>query len=215
MEGGLDTKDFLPENKVERIHYLIVLLTFGMVIVLLILTIVLLSSRKVAERFSEKSRIAAALRKAGSSTFFGTESLTTEQERQNVLRGLQGKERMSPELIKRNLATNFERMSPELIKRDLASNFERMSPELIKRNLATNFEHMTQEEKVKRGLAGGLSGGSSSEGFINHMPMLGGGRLTDGAVALRAADPIVSEPPSPSERQYMKENELLEHLLNK
>jgi hypothetical protein len=158
-----------------------------------------LSSRKVAERFSEKSRIAAALRKAGSSTFFGTESLTTEQERQNVLRGLQGK----------------ERMSPELIKRDLASNFERMSPELIKRNLATNFEHMTQEEKVKRGLAGGLSGGSSSEGFINHMPMLGGGRLTDGAVALRAADPIVSEPPSPSERQYMKENELLEHLLNK
>jgi hypothetical protein len=199
MEGGLDTKDFLPENKVERIHYLIVLLTFGMVIVLLILTIVLLSSRKVAERFSEKSRIAAALRKAGSSTFFGTESLTTEQERQNVLRGLQGK----------------ERMSPELIKRDLASNFERMSPELIKRNLATNFEHMTQEEKVKRGLAGGLSGGSSSEGFINHMPMLGGGRLTDGAVALRAADPIVSEPPSPSERQYMKENELLEHLLNK
>jgi hypothetical protein len=65
------------------------------------------------------------------------------------------------------------------------------------------------------GAARQLAGGLGAENFVSDLPMLGGGRLTDGAIAMRAADPIMSEPPSPSERQYMKENELLEHLLYK
>lgn len=100
------------------------------------------------------------------------------------------------------------------------------------RRLSTQFESFTNAQKsAARQLAGGLgaenfanvqngaarqlAGGLSAENFVSDLPMLGGGRLTDGAIAMRAADPIMSEPPSPSERQYMKENELLEHLLYK
>jgi len=197
MDGGLGLKDLLPEEKHDKIHYIIQFLTFGMVIILVILMIALFASRgsgrAIAERYSNKKNVANALRRAGSGTVFGTEGLTTAQQRKNIVAGLQQ-----------------ERMNGNA----------NMNANMIKRKLASGFEHMTQEERIRAGLMGGLSGsalgsGSGQEKFINHMPMLGGAKLTNGAVALRAADPIASEPLSPSQHQYMKENELLEHLLYK
>jgi hypothetical protein len=95
---------------------------------------------------------------------------------------------------------------------------------LSQENFAANAAaHGLSQAETARQLRGGLSrenfdtardlvGGLSREKFSG-LPMLGGGKLTDGATALRAADPVSSEPVGPSERQYMKENELLEHLL--
>lgn len=200
MDGG-GIKDLLPPSETgDRIHYIVQFLTFGMVVILMILVIALLAGRKsnkgTMERYSNRQKIANALRRSGSGTVFGTEGMTMAQQRKNVVAGLQQQERLNAS----------------------------MDPNLIKRSLASGFEHMSQEQQVRAALMGGLSGSSLSlgagtsagtENFINHMPMLGGSKLTDGAVALRAADPIASEPLGPSQQQYMKENELLEHLLYK
>jgi len=178
MDGG-NFDEYMPTSKPEKFHYLVEMLTFGVMVVLLILMIaliVLVVKYKKSEKFASKQQIVRELRQSNS--LFGGEKMTIQQKRDEVLRGLQGQEHMSPDLIKRQLASRFEDMSPELIKRNLA-------------------------------------GGIGTENFINDLPMLGGGKLTDGAVALRAADPIVSEPISPSQQQYMKENELLEVLLYK
>lgn len=77
-------------------------------------------------------------------------------------------------------------------------------------------EHMTQKEQANAALQA-----LTSEHFNNpynvtypELPMLGGADLTKTAKALRIADPRESDPISESERQYRKENELLEYLLN-
>lgn len=193
MDGGGKISNLWSGNgtKKDTVHYLIQFATFALVAVLVILVIAL---------FSHVS-------KHGN-------PVTAMVERLN------NKNRISKALRRAGSGTMFgtEGLTAAQQRRDVIRGLqaqEHMNSVQLKRQLSSSFEHMTEEQKIRSGLKGGLSGMSGQERFINHMPMLGGAKLTDGAVAMRAADPIASQPLSPSQQQYMKENELLEHLLYK
>lgn len=183
---GSGFSDYVDGKK----HGYVQLLVLAIVIVSLILLIsLMIMVGKKVERFTAKKRMIQALQRSASTTPFNTEveRMSIEQsDRARIVNSLQG--RLGSEHL-----TSVQK-NALLARLQGKTGAEAMSPQ-------------------KADLIARLQG--RSESFINHMPMLGGGALTPGAIALRAADPIASEPISPSQKQYMKENELLEHLLYK
>jgi hypothetical protein len=214
---------FGPGERGHKAHYLLQLLIFGIIVVLLILMFSLMKAcvKTPAERLSDRQkRLVHGLQ--------GWEGLTARQQHiVGNLRSGVGQEDLTArqQHIVGNLRRGVGQEDLTARQQHIVGNLRRGvgQEDLTARqqHIVGNLRHGVGQEDLtarQQHIVGNLRHGVGQEGFINQLPMLGGGRLTDGAVALRAADPMSSDlsgPPSPSQKQYMKENELLEHLLYK